>query len=277
MKLEAATELANQGIEDLANALASGHSETLTNYLVVLAKFHQYSFQNCMMIALQRPNATHVAGFNAWRKLGRQVKKGQRGIAILAPCLYRKKNDGDNDTEERKAVVKGFKVVHVFDISQTDGDPLPEFAAVTGNPGQLIAQIEQAITNADISLTYDDIPGGALGMSSEGAITIRPDLGPAENFAVLVHEYAHEILHKGERRCDTTKQVRETEAEAVAFVVCQSIGLDSTTRSADYIQLYRGTTETLVESLDFIKQTAAKIITELQADSQATHPHSIGA
>ncbi len=272
MKLEAATQLADQGIKDLANALASGHSETLTNYLGVLAKFHRYSFQNCMMIALQCPNATHVAGFNAWRKLGRCVKKGENGIGIIAPCVYHSKQ-ADDDTEERKAVVQGFKVVHVFDISQTDGDPLPEFAAVAGNPGELIAQLEQVINDAAITLTYDYIPGGALGISSSGAITIRPDLEPAEQFSILAHEYAHEVLHKGERRHDTTKLVRETEAEAVAFVVCQAFGLDSTTRSADYIQLYRGTTETLAESLDFIKQTAAQIITQLQADSKTTHQH----
>ena len=259
MKLEAATELANQGIEDLATALAAGHSETLTAYLTVMGRFHQYSMQNCMMIACQCPNATHVAGFHAWRKLDRRVKKGQHGIAILAPCTYRSK-ETDDDTEERKAVVKGFRVVYVFDISQTDGEPLPEFANVTGTPGQLIADIEQAIADAGITLRYEDIPGAALGISSDGAITIRPGLDPAETFAILVHEYSHEILHKGERRQDTDKQVRETEAEAVAFIVCQVFGMDSTTRSADYIQLYRGTTETLAESLDFIKKCAVSII-----------------
>jgi antirestriction protein ArdC len=272
MKLEAATKLADQGIEDLATALAAGQSETLTKYLGVIAKFHNYSMQNCMMIACQRPDATHVAGFHAWLKLGRHVIKGETGIAILAPVVYRGK-ELDDDTQERKSVVKGFRVVHVFDISQTDGEPLPEFATVSGRPGELIAQLELAIANADIALAYEPIAGAALGMSSDGAITIQTGLEPAETFAILVHEYSHEILHKGERRCDTTKQVRETEAEAVSFVVCQAFGMDSTTRSADYIQLYRGTTETLAESLDFIKQTAAQIITELQADAKTTHQH----
>ena len=120
MKLDVATQLAEQGIDQLAEALGQGRSDTLEAYLSVLAKFHRYSFQNCIMIACQCPNATHVAGFNAWKKLGRRVLKGAKGIAILAPCVYRSKDDDEVvDGGKNKAVVKGFKVVHVFDVSQT--------------------------------------------------------------------------------------------------------------------------------------------------------------
>lgn len=104
-----------------------------------------------------------------------------------------------------------------------------------------------------ISLDYWAIPGGASGVSEGGAITVRPDLEPAEEFAVLVHELAHELLYKGERRSETSKKVRETEAEAVSFVVSQAIGLDCSSRSSDYIQLYRGDKDTLGESLGYIQ------------------------
>ncbi len=218
------------------------------------------------MIACQCPDATHVAGFNAWKKLGRQVKKAAKGIAILAPCVYRQQTD---EEEEPKTVVKAFKVVHVFDISQTEGDELPPFAAIQGDPGNLIERLEEAIRQSDIHLVYDFIAGGALGSAASGTITIRPDLSPAERFAVLAHEYGHELLHQGERRHETTKTIRETEAEAVAFVVCQAFGLDSSTRSADYIQLYRGTTDTLAESLDFIQKTAAQVIAQLGVEPDA--------
>ena len=269
MKLDVATKLAEQGLDQLAEALAQGRSDTLEDYLSVLAKFHRYSFQNCMLIACQRPNATHVAGFNAWKKLGRQVVKGAKGIAILAPCVYRSKDDDEAADGDKKAVVMGFKVVHVFDVSQTEGEDLPQFAAIDGDPGELIERLELVIGQHDISLTYDYLPSGALGVSAAGSIIIRPDLSPAERFAVLAHEFAHELLHKGERRHDTTKTVRETEAEAVAFVVCQAIGLDSSTRSADYIQLYRGTTETLAESLDYIQKTATHILALIETDNAA--------
>jgi hypothetical protein len=112
-------------------------------------------------------------------------------------------------------------------------------------------------------LTYDqqDLPPGAKGVSRPGAITISPSLSPAETFAVLIHEFAHELLHqRTERRQETTRQVRETEAEAVAYTVCQAFGVDSTTHSADYIQLYQGTEATLRESLGFVQATATHII-----------------
>jgi hypothetical protein len=268
MKFDVATKLAEQGIDQLAEALGQGRSDTLEAYLSVLAKFHRYSFQNSMLIALQCPNASHVAGFNAWKKLGRQVVKGAKGIAILAPCVYRSKDDEASDGD-KKAVVKGFKVVHVFDVSQTEGDELPQFAAIDGDPGELIGRLELVIGQHDIALSYDFIPSGALGVSEAESIVIRPDLSPAERFAVLVHEFAHGLLHKGERRQDTTKTVRETEAEAVSFVVCQAIGLDCSTRSADYIQLYRGTTETLAESLEYIQKTATHILASIEADNSA--------
>lgn len=253
----------------LAEALEAGKSETLMEYLKMCSRFHQYSFGNCLLICLQRPDATHVAGFHKWKELKRFVRKGEKGIAILAPLtrkrvVERKLEDGSKEAREVRAV-SGFRTVFVFDVSQTDGERLPEFATSQGDPGQLISQLESLIGRRGISLSYETIPGGANGMSTGGAISVRPDLSLSETFRVLIHEVAHEILHKTERRMETTKTVRELEAEAVAFIVASTFGIDSTTRSSDYIQLYAGDKEALMQSLDQIQKTAANIIEELSS------------
>jgi hypothetical protein len=273
MKRDEATKLTETALGQLAEALEQGHSKALTLYLQTLARFHRYSFGNVLLIACQRPGATQVAGFHTWRKLGRIVKKGEKGIAILAPLVRRQSVDAldlkpDEDEQlgrEKACSVRGFKVVHVFDVSQTEGRPLPEFAEAEGDPRQHLDQLRQAVHRHGIVLNYGPIPGGALGISQGGNITVRPDLTPAEEFSVLVHEFAHELLHKGERRGETTKTVRETEAEAVAFVVSQVAGLDTKTRSSDYIQLYRGNTEMLAESLEHIQRAATTILSALDA------------
>ena len=138
MKREEAMELATNGFEQLSEALAQGKSETLVAYLNVMARFHKYSFRNCLLIAMQRPAATHVAGYRKWEQLGRHVKKGEKGIAILAPMVYKQnaEEQAGNESSEAasstdpKKVLRGFRAVHVYDVEQTDGKPLPEFAAV---------------------------------------------------------------------------------------------------------------------------------------------------
>jgi antirestriction protein ArdC len=265
MNREEALTLIEHGITSLNEALRAGHSDSLKRFLSVLARFHNYSFQNALLIALQRPQATQVAGFHTWKKLGRFVKKGEHGISILAPMLARKKKDTAetvSDCEEPR--IRGFKIAHVFDVGQTDGKPLPEFASASGEPGQWLSALELALGKAGITLLSDYIFGGALGCSTGGCIIVRPDLDATERFAVLVHEWAHEILHqktRGDRA--TTRKVRETEAEAVAFIVCRACGIDSTVRSADYIQLYRGVPATLQASLTYLHQAAGEILAAL--------------
>ena len=242
----------------------------------MLARFHRYSFGNCMLIALQNPDATHVAGFTRWKQLGRHVKKGERGIAILAPLVIRRKveetqDDGTQETVHMRAL-SGFKVVHVFDVSQTDGKELPEFAEIAGDPGEAITRLESVIQGHDIVVGYADSLGGPLGVSEGGRIQVLERLEPAEKFSVLVHEVAHELLHRDDRRPETTKTIRETEAEAVAFVVCHASGLDCSTRSSDYIQLYAGNAQVLQDSLDHIQRVASVILSDLEA-SAAKQPH----
>ena len=273
MKREEATKLAERGLAELNAALQRGASETLVRYLDVLARFHRYSFGNVLLIACQRPDATHVAGFHTWKTLGRWVKRGEEGIAILAPMVGRKRRDDDkgrepDDSAGNASQLFGFRVVHVFDVSQTEGAELPEFAGIHGDPGTGLSRLEGVIASNGIQLEYDFPGSGALGVSRDGSIVVRPDMSPAETFAVLVHELAHEVLHQQTgRRQEVSRKVRETEAEAVAYVVCRAMGLEPTTRSSDYIQLYRGNVATLSESLDLIQKTSASLIQQLQVES----------
>jgi antirestriction protein ArdC len=272
MKRDEAMKLVENGIAALNDALRAGHSETLERFLESLARFHTYSFNNALLIALQRPDATRVAGFHAWRKLGRFVKKGEHGIAIFAPMSRRKSRDERQQSmTEGEQAIFGFRIAHVFDVEQTEGDPLPEFARLSGDAKGWLAHLENTVRDAGVDLEYGHIgfPIGAKGISTPGAIKVSPRLSEPEKFAVLVHEFAHELLHqRTDRKQHTTRQIRETEAEAVAYTVCRAFGIDSTTRSSDYIQLYRGNEETLTESLKFVQHTAAQIIELLQRRSE---------
>ncbi|QDV90919.1 hypothetical protein RAS2_20040 [Phycisphaerae bacterium RAS2] len=270
MKAEQARKIADQALEQLANALANGRSEALTRYLSMLARFHRYSFGNVMLILSQKPDATHVAGFNTWRQMSRFVRKGEKGIVIIAPMVIRNRDDQAKDGEQQDKPMLRFRGVYVFDVSQTDGEPLPEPARVNGDPSGHLPSLKAFVVERGIALDNDDLPGMADGVSRGGRISIRPGLSPAEEFAVIVHELAHELLHRGENR-PASKTVRETEAEAVAFVVSQSIGLNAGAAARDYIQLYDGQTETLAASLDRIQKTAAEIIAALHdaPDEQA--------
>lgn len=266
MKAEQARKMADQALEDLAAALKAGKSKALTRYLDMLSRFHRYSFGNVMLILAQKPDATHVAGFNTWKTMGRWVKPGEKGIGIIAPMVL-KNRDQDAKGEDGKPVLR-FRAVHVFDAAQTDGQPLPEVRTVTGDPGLFTPRIKELIKSRGIELIYEELHG-PHGTSSGGKIRITPGLSSAEEFAVLVHELAHEMLHHGEGAQRGTKTSRETEAEAVAFVVSRGVGLANTEAAVDYIQLYQGDTDTLAQSLDRIQKTAAVILEAIGQEAES--------
>jgi hypothetical protein len=168
------------------------------------------------------------------------VKKDEHGIAIMAPVVYRRKAWQDNDTEEDgdpdDEVVSTFKTADVFDISQTDGKRLPEFARAQGDPGACLERLEGFIAEKGIKLERHESLRIAEGVSTGGTILLEASLAPAEEFSVLVHELSHEMLHQDPGNRPKEETVREAEAEAVAYVVCQGIGLDVNTASSDYIQ-----------------------------------------
>ncbi|TCK75213.1 ArdC family protein [Acidipila rosea] len=262
-------EIIAANVKLLIEQLEAGHSEALTNYLTAMSRFHHYSFGNVMEIARQMPTATRVAGFFAWKQLGRFVKAGSKGIRILAPIVgVRRKTDEEVAKSDpiypNKPVLVGFRSAYVFDISQTDGVDLPEMREVSGDPGENLDRLTAFVRSHGIQLAYSDDLKGALGMSYGGRIAILSGQTKAEEFSTLVHETAHELLHKAERRTATTKTVRETEAEAVAFVVGKAVGLVTGSASADYIHLYHGNASLLAESLEVIQQTASVILAALE-------------
>jgi antirestriction protein ArdC len=258
--------LAADALSELEHDLAAGKSETLVTFLATMGKFHHYSFSNVMLIALQRPAATQVAGFNTWKKLGRYVKKGEKGIGIIAPMTVGGAKGAADSTDENEAGPRiRFRVVRVFDISQTDGKPLAKFAEIRGDAAQHLGRLRDIVAGRGIKLEYGDLDGGVEGVSRGGAITVQAGLPPAKDFSVLVHELAHELLHKAGRRATTNKTQRETEAEAVAFVVSRAVGLECGTHSSDYIQLYQGDAKTLSASLGLIQAAASDILKELMS------------
>lgn len=260
MKAEEAKKLADQALKNLAAALQAGKSDALVAYLQALSRFHHYSFGNVMLIVMQKPDATHVAGFQTWKKLNRYVKKGEKGLVIIAPMMIKAKEEALPLEADREKLLLRFKAVYVFDVSQTDGESLPAVSRVGGNPNGCTDRLKALVAAKNVTIEYADDLGGPLGVSCGGLIKILRSLSPAEEFSLIAHELAHELLHRGERRTGLTKTVKETEAEAVAFVVCQAIGLETGTAAADYIQLYDGSEATLSESLDAIQQVAAEMI-----------------
>jgi len=285
MKKDDAKQLADQAIRALQEELKAGRSDSLLRYLDSMSRFHSYSWTNSLLIMMQSPEATLVAGFQRWLKQGRHVRKGEKGIGIMAPLIYRNRADANGQHQgpspetdgKGERSIKGFKIVHVFDVTQTDGDELPEFAKIGGEPGQLLSSLEELIRANGIVLKYEVLPGGAQGVSRKGEIGIAMHLDPAERFAVLAHELSHEWMHDMEQRRSLPKTVRETEAEAVAYVVCRSFGLDCSTRSSDYIQMYRGDEATLIASLERIQRTAARMIHLLSEPSACVTEESLVA
>ena len=255
-------------MDSLIEQLEAGQSDALTAYLTAMSHFHNYSFGNILQIARQKPEATHVAGLYAWNQLGRRVKKGEKGIQILAPMIgVKRKKDAEAEqdiTKQNVPVLVGFRAVYVFDVSQTEGKELPGMDGVKGEVGEHRDRLIDFITAQGIELEFNERIAPAMGMSYGGKIVLLPGQSKAEEFATLVHELAHEMLHKAERRTQTTKTVRETEAEAIAFVVSKAVGLQTGTASADYIQLYHGNASLLAESLEVIQKASAVILAALE-------------
>jgi hypothetical protein len=196
------------------------------------------------------------------------VKKGERGIRILAPIIGVKRKrheEAEKDiTEQNCPALVGFRAAYVFDVSQTEGAELPEMRQITGDVGENRDRLLAFIERQGIDLYFTEKIAPALGMSYGGRIAILCGQSKAEEFSTIVHELAHEMLHKAERRTATTKVVRETEAEAIAFVVSEAIGLETGSASADYIQLYHGNASLLAESLEVIQKASAVILAALE-------------
>jgi hypothetical protein len=272
MKVEQAKQIASNAIEQLKQALERGHSETLTEYLAAIARFHRYSWHNIMLIASQKPTATHVAGFHTWHKLGRFVKKGEKGLLILAPIIRKKATNAHDVESDDSPSALGFRATYVFDVSQTEGQELPTIGRVNGDPRDYRERLARFAVEHGIALEYSRDIAPARGLSEGGKITLLPDQSPAEEFSTLAHEVAHEMMHRTERRSSTTNRVRETEAEAVAFVICNAIGLDTGSAAQDYIGLYGGDAKLLAESMEQIQRVASELLNAISTNVSAAPP-----
>ena len=227
-------------------------SKEMQCYLNFCAKFHNYSPGNIWLIFLARPDASLVAGFHKWKSMGRFVRKGEQGLPILAPILIKQE---DEDGLEKQVLV-GFKVVYVFDVAQTDGDPLPE-PPDWKSPEKNLELNECLIQFANtkgITVSFTSLPKETQGVSKGGAI----DIDFAAGTKTLVHEIAHELIHKGKDNL-LRREIKELQAEAVAYVVCRHFGLDGL-KSANYLAFFDVTPEQLLTHMEIIRTTANKII-----------------
>lgn len=236
------------------------HSDRWRQMLIAAARFPTYSPSNVLLIASQRPNATRVAGIRTWNNLGRRVNKGARGIAILAPCTYRSATtDGEVPTRDGEPIaarpadpdpvsmreLRGFRVVHVFDVSQTDGAPLPtvEPHLLTGDaPQHLWAHLAALVADDGFTLERGPCPPGANGYTAyrTNTVRIRDDVEPAQGTKTLAHELGH-IRADHEHRFPeyaSSAQCRgraEVEAESIAYLVAATAGMDTANYSLPYI------------------------------------------
>ena len=253
-----------------------GHS--LIPLLGLMSRFPRYSFANQCLIYAQRPDATDVRGYRAWQKAGRQVRKGEHGIAIYAPmrfkARYHESLDAPDTTDDGPTAPRvGFRVAYVFDVSQlepssTGDQPIPaDQPATTPTTAQRATeQLKAFLFGHNVELEYRPLPPGHYGYTDGRRITCAAGQPIAVEFGTLVHETAHLLLHfpaDGSPRPDLT--TRETEAEAVRYLLCAQLGIDGTEASIDYIRAYRGTPDTLESSLQRIRSIAERLATELHA------------
>ncbi len=246
-----------QGINDVQS------SKEFRRILKAMSMFHRYSWCNCLLIALQMPSATRVAGYKTWQKLGRQVKKGEKGIAIFAPMSVKRKDETlEEDKEDEDEYFLIFRVVHVFDVSQTEGEPLPELHSLNlrdSHKGMLRTLLKYC-DNKQPPIKVRFVPlSNCYGYSTLGEVIIDENRNPTEQAVVLIHEIAHELIHHTKTiRKELTEEQKEMEAEATAFVVCNNIGLPEV-GSERYLSLYHRSYD-LQQSLEAIHRAAGEIL-----------------
>lgn len=269
-------------IKEITEKLEKGVKEIFTSadymaYLDFMAKFHHYSFNNSLLIYLQRPDASHVAGYQAWKiKFHRQVKKGEKGITILAPIPRKfKKVEVNAETGEEEEVVidyTAFRAVTVFDIAQTEGDDVPShpckmLEGEVENFDELLESLKKA---SPVPVGFEDIKGEANGYFNfmEKRIAVQEGMSQMQTVKTLVHEISHAILHNretGEEK-EADRNTKEVQAESVAYTVCTFLGLDTSDYSFGYVAGWSEGREVkeLNKSMEVIRKTASTIIDKLE-------------
>lgn len=288
-----------QKVQEITDKLEEGlkelfESEKYKTYLSTMSKFHNYSFNNTLLIAMQKPEATLVAGYKAWQKnFERHVNKGEKAIRILAPAPYKIKEERDKldpvtgemmfdengmpQKEQVEVTIPAFRAVSVFDVSQTDGKPIPELEAQ-----ELLSTVEgyedfvQALMNvAPVPIGFEDIPGDSKGYfhTEKKRIAVQENMSESQTLKTMVHEVAHSMLHNKEINRDDLieepakdRNTKEVEAESVAYTVCQHFGIDTSDYSFGYIAGWSSGKDMkeLKSSLDTIRKTASELITGIE-------------
>ena len=286
-KLKEITDRLEQGITELFE------SERYREYLRVMSKFHNYSINNTLLIAMQKPDASLVAGFSAWKNnFGRNVMKGQKGIKIIAPSPYKVKQemkkidphtqqpiigkDGKPVTEEKKITIPAYKVVSVFDVSQTEGKELPDIAVdeLTGDVERYRDFFAALEKTSPVPIGFEQIPGSSHGYYhlEDKRIAIQEGMSELQTLKTAIHEIAHAKLHdidlnapENEQQPRVDRRTREVEAESVAYTVCQHYGLDTSDYSFGYVAGWSSGRELseLKSSLETIRSAAAEIINSI--------------
>ena len=257
----------NLNMTDIAEMLKEGtqkvyDSDSYQAYLTTAARFHQYSYRNAMLIWMQDPSATLVAGYRKWQQMGRQVRKGEKAIRILAP-MRRTKTQEEDETS-----VPYFRAISVFDISQTEGDDLPHFEIEKlQEPVASYSELMQVLSLVSpVSIVTDHIQGEANGFYSilDKKIVIRKDMSETQTVKTAVHEIAHALLHADGNAASAS--VREVEAESVAYSVCCYFGIDTSAYSFAYIASYSHDKNLpeLNDSLQRISQTSQDLIQRIE-------------
>jgi len=265
---------ARSSIDNLLSTLRESLSQpgkSLLPLLTSMSRFTKYSLANQLLIFAQRPDATRVQGYRAWNKAGYQVRKGEHGIAIYAPMIFANKRDTAAESDTDAAPRLGYRVAYVFDVAQVDAIAGADTAAVTATPADTGAHrhleaLKAFLVGHNVELEYLSLQRGLLGYTDGRRITCGTGQASHVEFATLAHETTHVLLHfpaNGGTRPDLT--TRETEAEAVTYLLCAQLGIAGTEASVEYIQSYRGTPDTLDASLERIRATAQRLSAELDA------------
>lgn len=292
MKNKETTKDRQEVLKDLTEQLEKSiqdfmESEKYKAFLSSMAKFHNYSLNNQILIAVQKPDSTLCAGYTTWQKQNRYVKKGEKGIRIICPAPYKKEYlkdvidkttgkpellpDGKAKQEIVQKVIPFFKVGYVYDISQTEGQPLPEIADILeGDLDEGLKSLKEAMLQVSpVPVRFQPIDGEANGFYSPatGEIVVDSTLSEKQSLKTLIHETAHAILHNPETASSqSTRETKEVEAESVAYVVCQYFCLDTSDYSFGYIAGWSSGKEVpeLRASLENIRNTSNEIISNVE-------------
>lgn len=298
----AAAQTQEERLQELTDKLENGIKEMFASgryaeYLAAMSKFHHYSFGNVVLILLQCPTATHVAGYHRWKRdFGRRVKKGEHGISILCPCpqtrwMQKQKTDavtgqpfispdGSPVMETVRVTIPRFKIGTVFDVSQTEGRELPSIVTpeLTGEVESFQKLYDCLAELSPVPIMEDEVPGAAKGYfsSEQQEIVLRRGMPQLQVIKTLVHEIAHAKLHDRTKlpvEEQKERSQKEVEAESIAYVVCQYLGMDTSNYSFGYVAGWSRNKELreLKESLGVIQSTAGEMISKIEAALGRNH------